>query len=262
MNTTFTIINDCRDANATGRQIARVTSLFGKPVNFIGVSNDLEASGNIIDVIDAMLENPGVILANVAPRNGEAKKWSNGTPFAYFWYQNKLVISSVGGLTLSLVKKLKLVESVNLLDIKDVLKNEEAEAGGMKPPGESVSESQFRSFEFLPRAAKIILQKRNIHSECLPIDAIPDIPPAIWWTDNFGNCKTTLLKKDPGIDNKKIKTHFGVLQRYSQLKNVPDKELALIEGSSGLGKTRFLEIVIQGDNASRHLNIKTGDLIF
>ena len=69
----ITIINDCRDANAVGRQIARATSLLGGSVSFIGVSSDLQASGNIIDVLDALEENPGIVLVNVAPRNGKAK---------------------------------------------------------------------------------------------------------------------------------------------------------------------------------------------
>lgn len=68
------IINDCRDANAVGRQIARTGSLLNNPVSFIGVTSDIEAAGNIIDVLDAYGEHPGIILANVASRNGKAKK--------------------------------------------------------------------------------------------------------------------------------------------------------------------------------------------
>jgi len=113
----ITIINDCRDANAAGRQITRTTSLLGDSASFIGVSGDLEAAGNIIDALDALEERPGIILANVAPRNGKAKKWANGTPFSYFRYKKVLILASVDGLTLSLVKKFKLTQSVTILDI-------------------------------------------------------------------------------------------------------------------------------------------------
>ena len=91
-------------------------------MSFIGISSDLEASGNIIDTLDAYGDLPGVILVNIAPRNGKAKKWKNGTPFGYFWYKKILVISSVDGLTLSLVKKLNLVKTINVLDIPTVSK--------------------------------------------------------------------------------------------------------------------------------------------
>ncbi|MBI1839007.1 MAG: hypothetical protein HYR95_01760, partial [Candidatus Colwellbacteria bacterium] len=101
----ITIINDCRDANAAGRQAARAATLLGGTVAFIGVTNDLEASGNLIDALDAIEGKGGIVLVNVAPRNGTAKKWENGTPFGYFWYKETLVLASVDGLTLSLVKK-------------------------------------------------------------------------------------------------------------------------------------------------------------
>src|SRR3989344_9103064 len=111
------IINDCRDANAVGRQIARAASLLGGSASFLGVTSDLQAAGNLIDVLDALGENPGVVLVNVAPRNGKAKKWGNGTPFGYFWYRKTLVVASIDGYTLSLVKKLKVVNFVYVLDI-------------------------------------------------------------------------------------------------------------------------------------------------
>ena len=113
----ITIINDCKDANAAGRQMARAAGLIEAPVSFVGVSSDLEAAGNLIDMLDAYGDSAGILLVNVAPRNGKAKKWQNGTPFGYFWYKKILVLSSIDGLTLSLVKKLQLVDSINVLDI-------------------------------------------------------------------------------------------------------------------------------------------------
>jgi hypothetical protein len=42
---------------------------------------------------------------------------------------------------------------------------------------------------------------------------------------------------------------------------VPDRTTALISGSSGLGKKRFLEIVVQGGSAEKKLKIFAGDAI-
>ena len=46
----------------------------------IGAENDLRAGGNLVDSIDADCGFPGIVLANVAPRHGAAKKWMNGDP--------------------------------------------------------------------------------------------------------------------------------------------------------------------------------------
>ncbi len=114
---TITLITDCQDANAAGRQAVRLAGLFGTTPIIIGVKSDLEAAGNLIDVLDAAEDRPGVYLVNVAPRNGKAKQWPNGTPFSYFRYKRSLILSSIDGLALSLVKKLNLTSSVRILDI-------------------------------------------------------------------------------------------------------------------------------------------------
>src|SRR3989338_1340128 len=170
----ITIINDCRDANAVGRQIARTTSLFDSPVSFVGVTSDIQAAGNIIDILDAIEESPGIILVNVAPRNGKAKKWENGTPFGYFWYKNILVLASIDGLTLSLVKKLNLTEFINILDVPTSL-------------GEMI-------------AADFIPKNKAAKSTRSPIEEFETAPQAIWWIDNFGNCKTTVLPEEINVD--------------------------------------------------------------
>lgn len=262
MNTTIIIINDCRDANAAGRQIVRTTALLGSPAAFIDVSNHLEASGNLIDALDAIEGHEGVVLVNVAPRSGSAKKWNNGTPFGYFWYKKIIVVASVDGLTLSLVKKLRLVDSVNVLDIPTSL---EAMGKDTYLSGESkghIADSQFRSYDFLPHITSFLLKHGDIRSTPLNINEISDAPPAIWWVDNFGNCKTTILSQEITCraDNR-VATKLGELPYYPRLKDVPDKNAALIIGSSGLGDKRFLEVVIQGDNAARHFNLSSGNLI-
>jgi len=255
-----TIINDCRDANAIGRQITRTTSLLGSPVSFIGVIDDLQAAGNLIDALDAFEENPGLVLVNVAPRNGKAKKWENGTPFCYFWYKKILILASVEGFTLSFVKKFKLIEFVTVLDVSTTL--DQLIAGGVLPEEckNSITITQFRSYDFLPRVAAFLVQGKKLHGSQLSIEDIPDAPPAIWWIDNFGNCKTTLLLDE--IKNQShISTRFGRLPYFSRLKDVPNKTTAIITGSSGLGKKRFLEIVVQGGSAEKEFKISMGDRI-
>ena len=255
----ITIINDCRDENARGRQTARASSLLSSPVSFVGVGSDLEASGNIIDVLDAYGEEPGVIIVNVAPRNGPAKKWENGTPFGYFWYKKVLVVSSIDGLTLSFVKKLKLVDSINVFDIPEVVRFMVENKYISPEVGDHIINTQFRSYDFLPRVAALILQNKDVPFTEYGIDSFSDLPLAVWWVDNFGNCKITLLLSEIniGTDNK-VATEIGDLTYYSRLKDVPDKAVALITGSSGLGDNRFSEIVVQGESASVFLGLSSG----
>lgn len=259
----ITIINDCRDANAAGRQIIRASALLGIPATLVGVSNDLEAGGNLVDSIDALGDDKGVILVNVAPRNGKAKKWGNGAPFCYFWFRKILVISSIDGFTLSLIKKLHLIDSVNVLDISvtlNALSKHRIISSKLK---RHINDSQFRSYDFLPRVAVFLLKHKNFFSSSLGMDKILDAPSAIWWIDNFGNCKTTLLLNELNFSkNSLVKTKFGRLLYCPRLKDVPDKTTAFVTGSSGFGNKRFIEIVTQGDSAAKCLGLSSSDLIF
>lgn len=259
----ITIINDCKDENAKGRQLARITSIFRCSANFIGVSHELEVAGNIIDILDANGDSDGIILVNVAPRNGKAKKYPNGTPFGYFWYKKTLIVSSIDGHTLSLVKKLKLTKFINVLDIPgalDILIKNKFLSPNLK---NLITDSQFRSYNFLPMVAAFIFKNKKIKSKKVTIEIISDAPPAIWLVDNFGNCKTTIFTEELSLDPEGfIKTKFRKLKYYPKLKDVPDKSAAIITGSSGIGEKRFLEIVIQGNSATKKFNIVLGDNVF
>jgi len=255
MNTV--IINDCRDANAIGRQIARTSSLLNSTATFIAVTSDIEAAGNIIDTLDAFGEYPGIVLANVAPRNGKAKKWENGTPFGYFRYKQILVCTSIDGFVLSLVKKFKLISSITVLDLPDTLDYliaDNALQHGMK---DMVIKTQFRSFDFLPRVAAYVAKGKKLNGNTLRIQDIPDAPPVIWWIDSFGNCKTTLLRDDAV----QFSAPFDVLPYFERLKDVPDVTSAIISGSSGIGEERFLEIVVQGGSAEKEFNMSVGNMV-
>lgn len=257
-----TIINDCRDANVASRQITRASSLFKYPATLVGVDNELEAAGNLIDAMDASEGRQGVVLVNVAPRHGKAKKWENGSPFCYFFYGETLIATTVDGLTLSLAKKFSLTKSVHVFDapktldalIEDGLLRDELK--------DHILNTQFRSYDFLPRAAAYVMKHHSAPGESHSISEVPGAPRAVWWIDNFGNCKTTLLPKE--VDYKSIDaldTLWGTFKCYKRLKDVPDGEPGIVVGSSGIEKDRFLEIVVQGGSAADSFGIKSGDVV-
>lgn len=256
------IITDCKDDNALGRSTVRLSQYVNCPITTVGVNGwdaDLEAAGNLIDLLDASEGKPGVIIVNVAPRHKSGKKWPNGTPFSYFHYKETLIVSSIDGLTLSLVKKFGLVDAVNIMDIPTVLKSLEQRGVITQELVDHISHTQFRSFEFLPRVAGWLLDGLEIPAEKYALDNVEDAPRAVWWIDNFGNVKTTLLEADVNFSaGQVIKTSVGELKCFNRLKDVPDHEEALIIGSSGLGEKRFLEIVVQGISAENHFSITSG----
>lgn len=271
-----TVITDCFDANASARQITRYQSYLGglptylvavnMPTTDIDVSpshGELEAAMQIIDTLDAAEGGRGIVVANVAPRQGRGKHWPNGTPFGYFHYKNTLVLSTIDGLTLSLVKKLGLTDHIKMFDIPTVIP-EMIERGLLEDwKHDLIVKSQFRSYEFLPRAAKWLTQGIDLPYEKYPISEVMDAPKAIGYIDNFGNTVTTMLPEDIDFEaGKKIKTKFGEIACYDRLKDVPNGEPAFIIGSWGLEKRRWVGFVIQGKSAAREFKLKVGDTLF
>lgn len=263
-----TQITDCKDANALGRTESRLSSLLQCPVNSIGVSDDLqgtgniEAAGNLIEILDAVEDREAIVIVNVAPRQGEAKQWQNGTPFSWFTFKNTKVISSIQGVTLSLVKKLQLVESVNLIDIPKVLPFVLQQGLVAQEVADRILHTQFRSFDYLPRIAHWLSQDIQLPSEAYSLTNIPNMDDQVWYVDNFGNVKTTILAEEIQKDGiSTIDTQYGTLPIYNRLKDVPNSEVAAIAGSSGIGSHRFLELVIQGASFAKRYNVKVGDRI-
>lgn len=257
----ISIITDCQDGNARVRQQTRYSVLFPQTaINFVGVSSDLEAAGNLIDVLDAAGDTEGIIAVNVAPRHGRAKKWPNGTPFGYFWFNKILIVCTIDGEVLSLLKKLGLGDHVNVTDIRQVLPLGDYPAEAV----EFAATSQFRSFDYLPRLARIVWDKHDVSAEKLVFADIQEASTGVWWIDSFGNCKTTLLPSDVNFEvgaKRAIALHGVDLTArcYKQLRDVPDGETGLILGSSGYGSKRFLELVIQGQSASKRYHITQKD---
>lgn len=257
----ITIINDCRDDNAASRQLTRAMATLNMPASFIGVKNDIEAAGNIIDTLDALDGKDGVILVNVAPRHGKAKKWKNGTPFGYFWYGDTLVVSTIDGLTLSLVKKFGLTETVNVMDIPTSLSEMIARDFIPQSLMDEVTATQFRSLNFVPRVAGYLHKYRNITSEVLSLSEIEDAPQAVWWVDVFGNAKLTAIEGELDELAKTVEVNGEKIPFYERLKDVPNDELGVVVGSSGFKNKRFYEIVIQGASAAEKLSLTSGSSI-
>lgn len=252
---TIIVINDVCDENGRAKQQARCHSLLGQVPVFVGVRDDIEASGEIIDQFANLKGAPGLIIAQSAPRTTETNK-TNGTGFCYFWHEDTLFITSVKGRILSLVKKLGLVANVNLI------KSDEAidQVGVVNE-----RDSQFRSLEWLYAFAQHLLSGQDLPHEKVSINEFPDASVFVWhidkWQghDKWGNCKLSLTE-DEVVDQSEIQIKGQTIPLYNSLKDVPEGGLGVVRfGSSGLRGRRFLEVSVGNGNASQKLNLSVGD---
>lgn len=256
-----TIINDCLDDNARGRQLSRVGAHLDASLAFVGVRSDLEAGLHLLDLLDATAGRRGLILTNVAPRGGHTIQWENGTPFGYFWYHDTLVVSTVDGYALAGVKQHLGIESIELLDLHTAAAAMEQAGFVPAEAAARIPHSQFRSYDFTPRVGPFLLQGHEVPSTTHPLTDVPALPPAIWHIDNFGNCKTTLTANDVA-GRETIETRYGTLPIITRLRDVDDATEALITGSSGMGETRFLELIAQRRNFAQNHGAQLGDDIY
>lgn len=270
-----TIITDCADTNASARQVTRYQSFMGVPAHLVGLNmettnldvhprhGELETAVNLIDALDAAEGRRGVVVANVAPRQGQGKHWPNGTPFGYFHYKNTLVIATIDGLVLSLVKKLGLTDHIKMFDVPTVVDAMIARGLLAAEKRDLIAKSQFRSYEFVPRAATWLTEGQDLPYERYDIANVADAPPAIGYVDNFGNTVTTMLPEDIDfVAGKTIETKFGPILCYDRLKDVPNGETAFIIGSWGLEQKRWVSLVIQGHSAAAKYKLSPGVEIF
>ncbi len=265
-----TVINDCKSENDIARQETRLMSLFKEPISFVGVSSDfsvnatLEAAGNLVDVLDAIEDRKGVILLNVAPRGEQKKDGHNGTSFGYFYYRNSLVVSTVRGNSLSIIKKLGLIDYINLVSVDEVVAFARSVGLLSEEQAAYIPTSQFRSFDFTPRLAYWLHLGIDIPYKKMDLSIVEDINHCVWYVDAFGNCKTTILPNEISMKfGDKIKTNVGSFTYYPRLKDLPKGETALYVGSSGIGSTRFIEIATQmkPGSAAKTLGITVGQEI-
>lgn len=257
-----TIISDCNDPNESARQLTRANVLFNCPANSLKLGNysDIEASGNLIDVLDAADGKEGVVIVNVAPRFGTAKRWANGVPFGFFYHKDTLVVSVASREALFLVKKLNIADKMYLTEIPlivDLLVSNQLLESSRR---EYVKNTQFRSFEYAPKLAKLVMGGVELPKTEVLLEDHGFQKGVVWFVDSFGNCKTSLLQEDLIIDaDGFVQTKWGKIKYYDRLKDIENDELGIYVGSSGIADKRFIEISIQGGNASSGLGIKIGD---
>ncbi len=257
-NIPITVIGDVvGDSNASGRMTTRMASLFpGSYIGFVGVRKDIEAAICLVDTLDALEDRPGVILVNVAPRNGMAKrKWPNGTPFIETSVNKVQIFSTVDGYTLSLLQDLaggKL--RMRLYGVPEVVPFLE-----VSPEVQArIISSQFRSFDFLPRLAKARIDGKELpYAPLVRIANYPITPECVAFCDIFGNLKTSIVFRGQFEPDQLLKVTVGEkserVKFFPGLKDVPDQELGIVVGSSGFCGSRFLELVVQGGSAFSHL---------
>jgi len=257
------VITDCCDENARLRQVARYGAYFPRSnIFFAGASSDIEAAFLLVDTLDALDGSPGVIMVNVAPRHGVAKKHANGTPFGMIQVGEATVFASVDGNTLRLIKQLKPDLSLCIYDIPEVVPHltEDVELQ------QKIISTQFRSFEFLPRVAKaVMMDGRSLpgNQVSLADHCGENSLDVVAFVDCFGNLKTTILPEDLNFEcGQFVKLEVGAtvedVMCYSRLKDIPNDELGLTIGSSGLGKHRFMELMVQGKSAAAKFGAKVG----
>ncbi len=264
----ITLITDCADANARGRQSTRIRSTTACSPSFVPVSGSLDrsatlqASGNIVDMLDAAGGGEGIILANVAPRQGTERRWGNGTPFGFFRFERSLVCTTVSGAMLSIPHKLGLLKSYQVIDMPQTLTRMAHDGVISTDDVERIAASQFRSFDFLPIAAWWIYGGGEPEVHEYPLSDIPHTDAEVWCVDNFGNLKTTILGDELTVKQGTVTTRFGDLPFVRSLKDVPDGAAAIIVGSSGINDRRFVEIVVQGGSAAERFDVHAGESVF
>ncbi len=260
-------ITDCSDPNASLRLGIKGATLWRATPQVYGVASEYEAAGMLVDALDVANGSKGVILVNVAPRNGQGKQYPNGIPFGYFRVGETLVVTTIGAKTLSLVSKLDIISTIHVLDIERVSQWAVEQRLITRDEADRMRTTQFRSLNFAPVAAKWVGLWHGLpYKECRISDLVPEQDgDFVWFVDCFGNCKTSLLPSQANLLAQLGGTSGGVKlpsRCFSRLSDVPDDgQLAWITGSSGSGVNRFLELVLQGGSAAEAGKLCVGSTI-
>jgi S-adenosyl-l-methionine hydroxide adenosyltransferase len=261
------IVNDCRDANAQGRQIGELLRCLDCSPAFLPVQHELEAAITIVDLLNTFRGGKrGLILSNVAPRKGTT---GNGTQFGYFRYGAAVVVTTVTDTMLSLVANLEIVKAIKVLEIEQATRFLVSRRFVDPDDFEHITQSQFRSAMFAPPVGAYLLLHDDIPAIPQPLNklASKEIEGAVCFVDNFGNCKLASVIEEGGepVDGTLLATKLGgqreKLPFYRMLASVPDSEAAITRGSSGIGAKRFLEVVVKGGSASKEMKLGVGDRV-
>lgn len=252
-------MTDCLDEATRARQLVRASTLFPEArIHFCGVSSTLEAGGIVVDLLAAAAA-PTIVLVNVAPRDGSGKQWPNGVPFGYVEFRGHFIFGTVGEFVFSFLQKLTGTPiAVHCFDIPQALPF----LGIPKEEQERLRSTQFRSLWFLPLVARQVTA--GVPIPTTPYSAVPPLPDCVWYIDNFGNAKTSLIPEEIGFAPGQV-LRFTLdsgrelsLPCYAFLKDVPNSTPAVIIGSSGFLGKQFLECVIQDVRPEINLRLASG----
>lgn len=256
----ITHLTDCSDDEATMRLEIRTQAIFGiKPI-IKPVTTGIQASGFLINAIDAAMGKPLIAMVNIARRETE-----KNPPFGFFWYgPDTLIITSISDEILSLVKKYRLTPHINLIDIPEMVEAMNRKFNLLPDQPTRILKTQFRSYEFLPLAAFFLYQRQDkLRYNLLSMEKVKELNGRVWWNDNFGNMKLTIMENE--IRNGKIRDQkvamISPTKRefpfYESLMDVPQGVTALVVGSSGLKNARLCEFVKMGGSAEEELSFLT-----
>jgi len=231
------VISDCADQEAQLCYDASFAHEFPHAiVKCYGITNPLQAAGFALRPIDRHKGDNVVVFVNYAPRRDEDKKqgYENGRPFGYFFVGKTLVIASDEPEIWGMFKMISLpCSSVRKIDCEKI-------------PG--MPKTQFRSGLIIPQVARMILTRSFVGPIFKPVSV--NVKGKIWHTDNFGNCKSTLLRWNGNGKN-----------FQNNLTDIGDKKSSATIGSSGYDGKRFVEFTIKGDSFAKVYNLKVGSKI-
>lgn len=263
------LVSDCvgTDPDAELRLTMLIQSLFGATPTMRNVKRADVLAFLMADSFTRAVR-PGLMIGNIAPRL-RAHKHENGIPFCWTKLTNgHTVVSTAQPEAFAGFKLFGVLpeDGVHIVDTKAALQAM-IDAGLIDEELlEHIALSQFRSLDFEPLLAAAILLGIKIPSKehMLP-SKVPDFGRAVAYVDHFDNCKLWIpeskvkdLSEGTSIPVK-IKGKHHELPFYRQLRNVPDKKMAVTIGSSGYHGNHLLELVINGGKAAKTLRLKVGD---
>ena len=241
---------------------------------------DVDASSHIEKDEAPASPFTALIIINVAPRTESVKRrWGNGTPFCFFAIGGVLVVSTYSTPILALLFRILKKDTsvsqpkIHVMETGAVMQHAAQQQWIPQEEANRIINTQFRSYEFVPLVAYWIVTRGESGAIPCSVVSMSHLETAddddgasqtygtsptsfIWFIDNFGNCKTSLLPEDIDfVENKKysvtLENTESLIVKVPSVKRLSDaipKVPAVIVGSSGYKNFRFLELVIKNAN--------------
>ncbi len=250
------VVSDC-GGQAMSRMMTRLLALHSDAVCVPYESATImEASGNVVDALDALAGRPGAIVCNSAPRKHARE--TNGDTIVYGCVRgHAIVVATVG--TLGMLKKLVPDFSASAIDV-DAFMN-------YLSLGER-RRFNFRGLEVIPHILRSVRDRSNLSKVSSPHHTFPAVSQCAWLVDRIErkrtNIKLSILRCEAPwfVPGQKVMIQFSGLSVrtmtcYERLTDIPENNFGIYEGSSGYGDNRFLEVAVNGGSAAVQLNVGT-----